>query len=115
MLDELVEERLGRLGDLRRRQDGDVVIYDVCSPDGRRVELGRAHGVHLWFSLPQGWRSDTHGDDIESLLYDFTQYIDVADAILRGQLAVPHKGPGPRRRRWEVPEYDLVMHDVTPT
>ena len=109
VLDELVDERLSRSWDVRRRQDGDVVTYDVSSPDGRRVVLGQSYGVHLWLSLPQGWRSDTHDDDMESLVYDFNQYVSMADAILRGQLAVPHREPDSRSPRWRVAEFDLVM------
>ncbi|HEX8081857.1 MAG TPA: hypothetical protein VF557_16720 [Jatrophihabitans sp.] len=107
-LDELVDERLSRW-DIRRQQDGDRVTYDVSSPDGRRVELGQNHSVHLWLSLPQGWRSDTAGDDVESLVHDFNEYISMADAILRGQLVVPPREPGSRRQRWVVPEFDLFM------
>ncbi len=109
VLDELVEERLNRSWDIRRQQNGDVVTYDVSAPDGGRIELGQSQGVHLWLSLPQGWRSDTHADDIESLIYDFNQYISMADAILRGQLVVPDRKPDSRPKRWEVPEFDLVM------
>ena len=109
VLDELVDERLGPYWDIRRQQTGEVITYVVSSPAGGRVDLGQSYGVHLWLSLPQGWRADTHGDDVESLVYDFNQYLDLAEAILRGELAVPHRDPNSRSRRWELPEFDLVL------
>jgi|GEM_PF-4533130 len=109
VLDELVDERLGRHWDIRRQQDGDVITYTVATATGDRVELGQSYGLHLWLSLSQGWRSDTHGDDVESLVYEFNEYLDIIEAILRGQVIVPPRDPDSRMERWKVPDVDVVM------
>ncbi|HET7474795.1 MAG TPA: hypothetical protein VFJ97_02080 [Dermatophilaceae bacterium] len=109
VLDELVEERLGRSWDLQREQGGEVRTYYVSSPSGRRIELGQSYGVHLWLVLPQGWRVDTHADDLDSLVFEFSQFISLAEAILRDQVRVPHPEPDSRSRRWDIPEFGIVM------
>lgn len=109
MLDELVAERLGRFWDIRRQQHGEVITYAVPSPTGERVELGHSYGLHLWLCLPQGWRADTHDDDLEGLVEELNQYIDIADAVLRQQLTVPHHGSDPRPNRWKISEFDVTL------
>ena len=95
VLDELVDERLGgRHWDIRRQQDGDVITYTVATATGDRVELGQSYGLHLWLSLSQGWRSDTHGDDVESLVYEFNEYLDIIEATAPGSGHCPASRPG---------------------
>ena len=109
VLDELVNERLGRRWSLQRQQAGEVITYTVATAAGDRIELGHSYGVHLWLSVSPGWRSDTHGDDVDSLVYEFDEYLDIVEAILRGQVIVPPQNPDSRSRQWKVPGTDVVM------
>jgi len=109
VLDELVDERLGRHWDIQRQQHDEVITYTVATPAGDRIELGQSYGVHLWLSLSQGWRADTQADDVESLVYELDEYLDVVEAILRGQVTVPPRDPDSRSKRWKVPDIDVVM------
>lgn len=72
------------------------------------VEIGHANDVHIWIIVNGQWRADSHGDDLESLLFEWEQYLELAEGVIAGAVKVPTISDS-EAGQWFVRHLDLYL------
>ena|SRR5215212_9688101 len=75
----------------------------------RRVEIGHANDVHIWLMVDNCWRVDSHADDLESLMFDWMQFLELAGRVLRGTADPPPVTDPQTRQSWFIPDLELYL------
>lgn len=77
-----------------------------------RIVLGHQFGAHLWLVVDGAWRADTAADDLDSLLYEWDDYLRIAQAILSDAIVPPEVSPDLPRNKWVIADSHLFLRPV---
>ncbi|MBN9610177.1 MAG: hypothetical protein J0I11_12780 [Actinobacteria bacterium] len=121
MIISIAEALNTRLADWADRLDFEVgsVVHDaryefsLSVRGGKpRIVLGHQFEAHLWLVVDDTWRADTAADDLESLLYEWDEYLQIAQAVLNGDINPPAVSPNLPRNRWIIADPHVFFRPV---
>lgn len=116
-MDQALADWAERFGlEVVRRADDRMTEFTISRQGvDRRVVVGHADSVHIWLVVDGMWRADSHGDDLESLMFDWSQFLSLADGLLSRRMDPPSSVGKDSREKWYVPELRLILRSLPET